>query len=144
MKCRYAQCKLGGEVEKNEAIKIGSAYYHKECNHERESKKLIETTYLTKFQNKDIIQQVRNAINKYIHRDNYTPEYILFVLNEDIKLNNLFGLIYYLNNNKFLDKYAKQQAKLVKFDVNMVEKEESKVIEYRQKKQSGWGDIICK
>lgn len=144
MKCRYAQCKYGGEVEKEEAIKIGSAYYHKECNQEREYKKKIETIYYERFKTNEPIVQVRNAINKYINKDNYKVEYISFVLQQDIKLNSLFGLIYYLNNKKFLDMYNKEQAKLVKFDVNKVEKEDSTTIKYKQKKRSGWGDIICK
>lgn len=145
MKCRYAQCKFGGEVEKKDAIKVGSAYYHKECNHERECKKLIEETYYKVFQNKDPIIQVRKAINKYVNNDNYKCEYILFVLNEDIKLNSIFGLIYYLNNYKFLSKYNKEQAKLIEFDVSKVKKVENKEIKYKQrKKKSGWGDIICR
>ena len=144
MKCKYTQCKLGGEVEKNEAIKVGSSYYHKECNDERLFKQQIEKKYYEKFQTKEPIIRVRDAINKYIHKDIYKPEYILFVLDEDIKLNSMFGLIYYLSNNKFLEKYNRQQAKLIKFEINKVEKEESNDIKYKTKKRNGWGDIICK
>ena len=145
MKCRYAHCKLGGEVEKKDAIKIGSSYYHKECNKEREYKQLIEKTYYEVFQNKEPIAAVRRGIHKYVHKDNFDCEYILFVLNEDIKLNSIFGLIYYLNNKKFLDKYNRQKAKLIEFDVSKVKKVEGKDIMYRkQKKKNGWGDIICK
>lgn len=145
MKCRYAYCKLGGEVERDIAVKIGSAYYHKECNKEREYKQLIEKTYYEVFKNKEPIVQVRKGINKYVHTDNYECEYILFVLNEDIVLNSIFGLIYYLNNKKFSDKYNRQRAKLIEFDADKVEKVESKKIEYnKQKKKGGWGDIICK
>lgn len=145
MKCRYAQCKFGGEVEKEEAIKIGNAYYHKRCNQEREYKKLIEKTYYDIFQNKEPIAAVRRGINKYIHTDKYDCEYILFVLNEDIKLNSIFGLIYYLNNKKFSDKYKRQKAKMIDFDADSVKKADNKEIKYnKRKKKGGWGDIICK
>ena len=144
MKCRYAHCKYGGEVEKEEAIKIGSAYYHKECNQEREYKKKIESTYYDKYKTKEPIIQVRKAINKYINIDNYEVEYILFVLKQDIKLNSMFGLIYYLNNKKFLDMYNKELAKLIKFDASEVDTEESINVKFKRKKQKGWGDMICK
>lgn len=145
MKCRYAQCKFGGEVEKEEAIKIGNAYYHKRCNQEREYKKLIEKTYYDIFQNKEPIAAVRRGINKYIHKDKYDCEYVLFVLNEDIKLNSIFGLIYYLNNKKFSDKYKRQKAKMIDFDADSVKKADNKEIKYnKRKKKGGWGDIICK
>lgn len=144
MKCRYKHCKLGGEVDKEEAIKIGNGYYHKECNRERELKQQIEKTYYDIFQTKEPIQQVRKAISKYIHDNNFDPRYVLFVLNEDIKLNSMFGLIYYLNNNKFLKKYNRQRAKLIKFNADEVKVVESNNIQYKQKRQGGWGDILCK
>lgn len=144
MKCRYNQCKFGGEVDKNEAIKIGSCYYHKKCYEEKEFKKKIEKTYYDIFQNNEPIQAVRRAINKYVNKDNYEPEYILFVLNESIKLNSMFGLIYYLRNDKFRSKYNKEKAKLIEFDVNKIKIKESSDIKYKKRKQKGWGDIICR
>lgn len=144
MRCRYAQCKLGGEVEKDKAIKIGNSYYHKSCNNERELKKQIEKLYYDKFQNKDPIQQVRKSINKYINTDDYDAGYILFTLNENIKLNSIFGLIYYLNNEKFINKFNYEKAKLVKFEVDKVEVENTNNIKYKPKQQGGWGDILCR
>ncbi len=143
MKCMYTQCKLGGEVDKDIAVKSGRYYYHKECFKEKEQKKEIEKMYYDKFQNNEPIQAVRRAINKYVNKDNYEPEYILFVLNENIKLNSMFGLIYYLRNDNFSNKYNKEKAKQIKFDVDKVNIEESHTIQYKKKKRKGWGDIIC-
>lgn len=143
MKCRYNQCKLGGEVDKYEAIKVGNCYYHKECYEEKEYKKQIEKTYYDTFQNNEPIQAVRRAINKYVNKDNYEPKYILFVLNEDIKLNSMFGLIYYLRNNEFRDKYNKEKAKLIKMNTKQVKTADSNNIKYKARKKKGWGDIIC-
>lgn len=144
MKCRYKQCKLGGEVEKSEAVRVGSFYYHKECNKERELKKQIEDFYYSKFQNKELIQQVRMSINRYIHDEGHKAEYISFVLNEDIRLNSIFGLTYYLNNEKFISKYNTEKAKLINFDIDRVETEDVNNIKYKTKKQNMWGDMICR
>lgn len=143
MKCRYNQCKYGGEVEKEEAVKVGRYYYHKQCYKEKELKKQIEETYYNKFQNKESLPMVRKAINKYINKDSYEAEYVLFVLNQNIKLNSIFGLIYYLNNNKFKDEYKKLKAKLIEFDADRVEIEESMNIKFKRKEKKLWGDMIC-
>ena len=144
MKYRYNQCKYGGIVDKKEAIKVGSYYYHKECYKEKMIKKRIEEQYYNKFQNKERIQIVRKAINDYINKYNYEPKYILFVLNKNIKLNSIFGLIYYLKNDEYKKEFNKLKAKLVKFDASQVEIENSKNIIFKRKQRKLWGDFICK
>lgn len=143
MKCRYKHCKLGGEVEKEDAVKVGSAYYHKECRREIEHKKQIEDLYYNKFKLNEMMGQVKSAINKYV--DEYGTEYVLYILNQDIKLNSIYGIAYYLKDNRNKQSFEKEKAKLVKFDINEVEKEQSSDINYKKyKKQQLWGDLICK
>ena len=143
MKCRYKHCKLGGEVEKEEAIKVGSAYYHKECRKEIEHKKQIEDLYYNKFKLNEHIGKVKSAINKYV--DEYGTEYVLYILNQDVKLNSIYGVSYYLKDNRFRDDYNKAKAKLIKFDINEIEVEKPKEIKYKKpKKQQLWGDMILK
>ena len=143
MKCRYKYCKLGGEVEKEIAVKVGSSYYHKECRREIEHKKQIEDLYYNKFKLNEMIAQVKSTINKYV--DEFGTEYILYILNQDIKLNSIYGLSYYLKDNRNRQSFEKEKAKLIKFDINQVEKEQSSEICYKKsKKQQLWGDLICK
>lgn len=143
MKCNYKYCKLGGEVEKDIAVKVGRYYYHQECQKEREQKQQIEKLYYDKFQNNEPIQAVRRAIAKYVHKDGYKPEYILFVLNEDIKLNSMFGLIYYLRDKKFENKYYKAKAKMMNSDGG-VTVQDAKTFKYKKKgNNKKWGDMIC-
>lgn len=143
MKCRYKQCRYGGEVPKEEAIKVGRYYYHKQCYKEKELKKQIEEVYYNKFQNKESLPIVRKAINQYIHKDNYEPEYILFVINQNIKLNSIFGLAYYLNDDKFKKAYLRFKASLIKFDADKIEVEESRNIKFKKKERKLWGDLLC-
>lgn len=142
MKCRYNQCKYGGEVPREEAIKVGKYYYHKECYKEKELKKQIEGTYYNKFQNKESVPLVRKAINQYV--DNYEPEYVLYVLNQNIKLNSIFGLGYYLNDKKFKEKYIRLKASLIKFNVDEAEIENSMNFKFRRKERRLWGDLLCR
>lgn len=143
MKCRYKNCKLGGEVEKEDAIKIGSAYYHKECRREIEHKKQIEDLYYNKFKLNENIGQVKSAINKYI--DEFGTEYVLYILNQDIRLNSIYGVSYYLKDNRFKQAYDREKAKLIKVDIDKVEIEIPIEVKYKKtKKQQLWGDMICK
>lgn len=143
MKCRYKHCKLGGEVEKEDAIKVGNAYYHKECRREIEHKKQIEELYYNRFKLQENIRQVRATINKYVSE--YGTEYILHILNQDIKLNSIYGVSYYLKDNRFKQSFEKEKAKLVTFNIDEIEVEKPKEIKYKKpKKQQLWGDIICK
>lgn len=142
MKCRYKHCKLGGKVDREDAIKIGNAYYHKECRREIEHKKEIERLYYEKFKLKESFAKVRGAINKYVSE--YPTDYILHILNQDIKLNSVYGISYYLRDSRFQKRYERDKAKLVKFDINKVEIEEPSDIAYSNKpKKQLWGDIIC-
>lgn len=143
MKCRYNHCQLGGEVSREEAVKVGKCYYHQECYEEKELKAKIVQNYYDQFQTKEPIQAVRKAINKYIHEDDFAPHFILFVLNEDIKLNSMFGLIYYLNYPIFHEKYNKLQARLTTFDADRVSTQSTSTIKYQQRQRQKWGDIIC-
>lgn len=143
MKCRYKNCKFGGEVEKKDAIKIGSAYYHKECRKEIDHKKQIEDLYYNKFKLNEHVGKVKSAINKYV--DEYGTEYVLFILNQDVKLNSIYGVSYYLKDNRFRQSFNREKAKLIKFDIDEIEIEKSEEITYKKpRKRQLWGDIICK
>lgn len=143
MKCRYKNCKLGGEVEKDVAIKVGSAYYHQECRKEIEHKQEIERLYYEKFKLKENFTQVKGAISHYA--DEFDTSYILFILNKDIKLNSIYGVSYYLKDTRLLQEFNKAKAMLIKFDIDKSEVEKPREIQYKKKnKQQGWGDIICK
>ena len=117
MKCGFSHCKLGGQVEKSEATKIGSRYFHKDCASEKDIRQQIEELYYQKFQSKEPIVSVRKAINNYINRDNHNPEYILWCLKYKAeKLNSLHGLSYTLGYKANEGEFKKWKARSLKFE----------------------------
>ena len=43
MKCRYSYCKHDNEVSKEDAVKEGNSYYHKDCLEEKTIKQQINS-----------------------------------------------------------------------------------------------------
>ena len=75
MKCGYNNCKHGGEVSKEEGIKIGTRWFHKECAKEKELKKEIEDYWFKNINPGTVIQILRKAINDLAKL--YDTDYIL-------------------------------------------------------------------
>jgi hypothetical protein len=110
MKCKYSYCHHGGEVEKEEAVKIGNSYFHKDCYHEKELKQQIEEYYLNNMPS-CTLQILRKVIKQLIHEKNNSADYILFVLEfihkNNKPINNPFGLINYSNDYKLKNEFKK-------------------------------------
>ena len=110
MKCRYSYCKHGGEVNKEEAIKEGSSYFHKDCYKEKQLKQQIEEYYLSNMP-PCTLQILRKVIKQLIHEKNIEAEYMLFVLNyitnNKKPINNPFGLANYCNEGRVRSEYNK-------------------------------------
>jgi len=96
-------CKLGGNVAKEDAVKINGCYYHKECNTERVIKQEIEAYYI---ENMPVcaISLLRKVINQLIYTNQYSAEYVLFIVKKihinNLKINNPFGLGSYCNEGR--------------------------------------------
>lgn len=119
MKCAYKYCKHGGNVEKEDAVKINKRYWHKDCAQEQELKKQIKDYYINNFNDKEPIQAINTAIAKYIHKDGYEAEYVYYCLKHKAdKLNSLYGLAYTLSYKKNLEDFKKMVAKNTKIVYN--------------------------
>lgn len=138
MKCRYGvNCKHGGEVDKEKAIKVGSSYYHKECIKEKENKKSIEDYYVENMPAASI-QIIRKVIKQLI-QNGKDSEYILFVLKfihiNKKPINNPFGLINYCNDKRMEDKYirekSKNEFKLIKDEVYRLDNNDDKIVVFK-------------
>lgn len=125
IKCGYNNCKHGGEVSKEEGIKIGSRWFHKECAREKEVKKEIED-YWFKYINKGtVIQVLRKAINDLAKL--YYADYILWVVksckSKGIKISHPMGLKGLCSDNRFLDEWKKikinKEYKKIKNEINV-------------------------
>lgn len=146
MKCRYKYCKLGGEVSKEEAIKDGRAYYHKECYQEKQNKKEIREIILDQIPT-ETSTLVSSIILDIVNKKNIDSNYVLFALKESIrsgfKIYNAKGLYTIANSKINKDKYKKlfiQQNKNNNFD-NVAVKKETK-FQGKSEKYKLWGDIL--
>lgn len=80
MKCRWSHCKHGGEVNKSEAVKEGSSYYHPECYAERKAINEIIRIYHEKVDAHPVESYLRGTINDLIYKQDVSAEFLLFAL----------------------------------------------------------------
>lgn len=111
MKCRYNNCKHGGEVSKEQAIKEGSMYFHKDCLEEKKIKQQIEEYYVANMP-PTTLMLLRKVIKQAIHEKGISAEYLLYVIKYIHKnnkpINNPFGLISYCNEGRLRDGFKKE------------------------------------
>lgn len=116
MKCRYNHCKLGGDVEKDVAVKRGSMYYHNECY-----KKLIykeEIRDILKAR-KMIQRDINIALKKAIDDDTYNVEYVRYVaLNRQKEITDPYKLLYQLKIDRNYEEYLKKNGLKEQLKVN--------------------------
>lgn len=138
MKCGYPYCKLNGNVDKKEATKIGSRYFHKECAEKKEvksrlSKTLIEFGFMQK--------NVNIALKSLIDTKGVDVKFLEFTVNYIVKnkldLNSPYGIGYYLENYKIIKGY-KDNLRLEKIQQNreselQIERIEDTTFEYNKK-----------
>lgn len=107
MKCKYSNCKLGGEVDKESAIKDGNAYYHKECQEKRLFKRSVEDR-LKRF----LIKDVRMAMKKAIDDNNYPIDFVEFIIDRyDSKFDSPYSILYYAKNRDAIKDYMVMKSK---------------------------------
>lgn len=125
MKCNYgANCKYGGEVSKEEGVKIGTRWFHKECVKEKELKKEIENYWFKSINPGTVIQILRKAINDLVKL--YEADYILWVVksckSKGIRISHPMGLKSLCSDNRFLDEWKKikinEEYKKIKNEIN--------------------------
>jgi hypothetical protein len=108
MKCFYKHCKLGGNVEKDVAIKYNTKYYHKECYKKKINK---EKSALLLKQKGFVVKTINMALMTIIDKDDFDSDLVYFTIKYVIEnkkdLNNPFGVKYYLQNFEINDKYKK-------------------------------------
>lgn len=125
IKCGYNNCKHGGEVSKEEGIKIGTRWFHKECAKEKELKKEIEDYWFKNINPGTVIQILRKAINDLAKL--YDADYILWVIKscklKGIKISHPMGLKSLCSDNRFLDEWNKikinKEYEKIKNEINM-------------------------
>lgn len=144
MKCGYNKCKFGGNVDKKDAIKDGTRYFHKECLHEKKIKHEIESYYRNNFNTNEPLQNVRSAISSFVHKNMYDADYVLWCLkNKAKKLNSIFGLSYSLSYIANYEEFVKEKINKIEIKLEAPSDEEYlKTTPIQPKKNKNWGDFF--
>lgn len=148
IKCRYKYCHNGGNVDKEDSIKEGSAYFCKSCFKEKTLKHEIEEYYIA---NMPItaIQLLRKVINQLLNDNKYDAEYVLFILKKihinKLKINNPFGLGSYCNEGRNITEWKAKKAsqEYIKIKDEITKIDDMNKVEFVYKKNNKkWTDLI--
>ena len=80
MKCGWKHCKHGGEVDKADAIKEGTRYYHPDCLREKKAMMEIVEIYHERIDEHPIETLLHRVVNDLVFKDGYGAEFLLFAL----------------------------------------------------------------
>lgn len=111
MKCAYNYCKHGGEVEKEDAIKVKNRYWHKDCWAENQGKHDIYNYYITEVDNNANKKALRGAIKGVVNDKNHDAGYVLFALKyangNGVVMNSPYSLHYIVDNSDAIKAWKK-------------------------------------
>lgn len=152
VKCRYSHCKHADEpLRREDAIKIGSVYYHRDCFEEKTNIHNIEKYYIDNFDSQPIIAFLRKTINSIVFTKNIETSFLLFCLQyakkNHISLRSPAGMFYLVKNAEIIKAWEEQKRrgsanKLKQTDFN-IEEEYSQVDGYSNVgKTAGFGRVI--
>lgn len=134
MKCAYNNCKLGGNVEKDVAIKFNNRYYHSECFDKKSCKERCSDLLKSKG---FIVKNINLALKKIIDDNSANPKFVEFAIDYVLKnkkpLNSPFGVSYYLENFELIQEFNRverlrkiQELRDSEFEIDNVEVPEIK------------------
>lgn len=120
-KCAYPKCKYGGEVNKNEAVKVSNRYYHKECLAEKNAKLEIIDVWVAKVDPHPIFNLLRKTIDNLVDKEGNDAEYLLFALRYSIdhgwKISHPAGLRYVAKNKDAENEWNKRKEYEITRDI---------------------------
>lgn len=116
MKCRYKYCKLGGEVEKEVAVKNGNMYYHKECYKKHTEKRRMREELVSRGM---LQRDVNIALKKAIDEQDYDVDYIWFIINNRArKITDPYKILYQLKIDKNYEEFRSIEELKQRYMVN--------------------------
>lgn len=129
MKCKYAHCKhQSREINKAEAIKCGSVYYHTDCYKEIETIRQIIDVYVNTVDDNPSFSELRKIINQIVYKQGVSPEFLLFALTHS-SIHYPAGLFYIVKDQEMLKAWdiekKKQTIKDSQFDATANYEEDS-------------------
>jgi len=147
VKCRYSSClHESKELNKEDAVKVGNQYYHKDCYKTKEQIKEIIDLFVKNINPNPVYAQLQAVIKQIVFARGIGSEYLLFGLkyyiSHKIPLSYPQGLYYIIQNKEVKEEFEKQKAKAIKpIEIN-IEETNGNYFEYKPAKQKGFADII--
>ena len=129
MKCRWKHCRYGGEVDREDAVRVGElSYYHKECYEEMKSIQAIVDLYHERVDAHPVENWLRKAVNDLVFKENNSAKYVLFsfkyCLNDGWKPFNPSCIKYAVKNSHAKQAWDKEQSKQKQIELKEHKKNE--------------------
>ena len=149
VKCRYSGCKHDSkEMDKNDAVQVGNAYYHEDCFRDKENKRIIVDLFTKHINPNPVYAQLNAVIRTIVDQKGVSSDFLLFGLRyyieHKIPLNYPQGLHYVVQNKQVIAEYNKVKEKELKAKTNFVMPEVNNEVEFNYKptKTKGFADIL--
>lgn len=144
--CKYSFCLHDTkEVPRDEAVKKGNAYYHKDCLQTKEEILEIIDLFKNHINPNPVYSQLQTVIKNIVFSKKLGSSFLLYGLKyyieHKIPLNYPQGLYYVVQNKDVINGYAKEKAKKIKQPVEIIEETESKFT-HVPTKVNGFSDIL--
>lgn len=145
VKCKYSKCLHDTrELDKDDAVKVGSTYYHEDCLRTKEDIKQIIALFQQKVNANPVYSQLQSVINNIVFTKGLGSGLLLFGLkyyiDNKIPLNYPQGLYYVVQNKEMINAFHKNTVKnMGKIDIK---NEDNNVFAHVPTKVKGFEDII--
>lgn len=126
VKCKYANClHESRNIEKENAAKKGSSYYHPDCLKTLNDIKEIIDLFKNKINPNPVYSQLQSVIKNIVFAKGLGSDFLLYGLKyyieHNIPLNYPQGLYYVIQNKDVISSYNKIKAKKTKQSVEIKE-----------------------
>ena len=149
--CRYQHCQHETrELLRDEAVRDGRSYYHKDCFATREAMQKIVEFYVENFDKDPIFAQLKKICNELVFKKGYSPEYVLFTLQyakkKSYNLHSPIGMYYLAKDYKIREAWEQHKletaaSKIVDYEFD-IQNSYEKVEGYNVSKNEGFGRVI--
>lgn len=114
-KCAFPHCQHSScEIPRDEAVKVGARYMHKDCATVSEYMQKTVDLYYEQVSNTVVIKMLRSVLNNIIFKKKVDPKFLYFALDFAIKnkipIKSPYSLHYLVDNSRIKDLWKKKAA----------------------------------
>lgn len=144
--CKYSYCLHSNkEIEKENAVRVGNAYYHSDCFKTKEDIKEIVNLFKKHINPNPVYAQLQSVIKNIIFTKGIQSEFLLFGLRyyieHKIPLHYPQGLYYVIQNKDVANAYNKFKTKEIKKSIEITKQSENQFA-HVPIKNNGFADIL--